>query len=601
MALYNEKTGAKIEGMTIADYDASFGAGKAAAAGFTETAPASAPAQPPASPTAPPTAPPTPGVNPQGVPYKNTNRSLISDTPQAGYIKGYDSDQAYKEVFVPKDIYVPGISPKKPSINPQTLGTTEKSITVPGATDTTGGAGAMVKGASTELAEVMKQITPPTTEAETKQQTLLDQMASLTGEQGQKAADQLTAEESANVPQLKQQFADINAQILSKSAEYNVLQTENQNKPITMSSIIGNERAILNAKAADIGLLQARAQGLQGQLETAQNTANRAIDLKYSTKDAELNTLQAQLNALQPTLNKEEKLRAQAQQIILDRQKQALEDTKTAEKNQTNYLLDLMTKYPDSKISLTDSISTAQSKVSNSKIYQQDTRLVNGILGAGGSAPSGGGGVIPTNITPQPTKISSTTQAIIDNPSLFNDLTPTNRGKVISELQSNGYDTSNLGLKGLSDTAIKEISQTQKALEDLIVLKNTINDNLEFIGPISGWQKLNPWSKARQVQADVDRVKQTVGKALEGGVLRKEDEEKYKKILAQLTDTPDTAIYKIDQIITSLQKDVANYKSLQQSGGRSVDVGGSLTKKSTSTSTSTGATSGGNSYTVTKQ
>ena len=46
------------------------------------------------------------------------------------------------------------------------------------------------------------------------------------------------------------------------------------------------------------------------------------------------------------------------------------------------------------------------------------------------------------------------------------------------------------------------------------------------------------------LQADVDRARQTVGKALGGGVLRKEDEDKYKKILATLNDTPETAVYK---------------------------------------------------------
>lgn len=175
--------------------------------------------------------------------------------------------------------------------------------------------------------------------------------------------------------------------------------------------------------------------------------------------------------------------------------------------------------------------------------------------------------------------LSDTTQAIINNPSLFDDLTPTEKGKVITQLQNSGYDTSNLGLKGLTDTAIANVAQTQKALEDLDLLKTTIKDNLQYIGPISGLQALNPWSKARQVQADVDRVKQTVGKALEGGVLRKEDEEKYKKILATLTDTPETAIYKLDALTSSLQRDVENYKTLQGASGKSLDVRASLQKK----------------------
>lgn len=174
--------------------------------------------------------------------------------------------------------------------------------------------------------------------------------------------------------------------------------------------------------------------------------------------------------------------------------------------------------------------------------------------------------------------LSPMTQSIINNPSLFDDLTPTAKGAVISQLQLQGYDTTNLGTKGLSDTAIKELAQTQKALSDLDELRKIIVGNEQLIGPITGLQRFNPYSKARKIQADVDRVRQTVGKALEGGVLRKEDEDKYKKILATLADTPDTAIYKIDALVSSIQRDIENYKGLQQAGGKSLDVKKSLQK-----------------------
>ncbi|MBP7835116.1 hypothetical protein KA025_03460, partial [Candidatus Saccharibacteria bacterium] len=36
--------------------------------------------------------------------------SLISSTPQAGYIQGYDTNNNYSPVYVPKGQYVPGIS-----------------------------------------------------------------------------------------------------------------------------------------------------------------------------------------------------------------------------------------------------------------------------------------------------------------------------------------------------------------------------------------------------------------------------------------------------------------------------------------------------------
>lgn len=251
----------------------------------------------------------------------------------------------------------------------------ENNLNIPGATAGTDLAGALVAGATTSIAEIIKALTPPQTEADTKQQSLLDAMTSLVGDEAKKAADQLTAEQAAGLPDLRKSFADINGQILTKTAEYNALQVANQNKPITMDSIIGNDRAILNAKAADIGLLTAKAQALQGQISTAQDTVNRSIDLKYSTIEAQLKVYQAQLDALKPTLDKEQKAQADARQLIIDDAKQKLADTKAAEKAQTGFVLDLAVKYPDAGINLSDTPAVAQSKVKNSKIYAQATRL----------------------------------------------------------------------------------------------------------------------------------------------------------------------------------------------------------------------------------
>ena len=156
---------------------------------------------------------------------------------------------------------------------------------------------------------------------------------------------------------------------------------------------------------------------------------------------------------------------------------------------------------------------------------------------------------------------------IIQNPGLFEQLTASEKARVAPALQQAGF--SNFG-KPLSDTAIKEISQSESALNNLADLRQKVKDNISYVGPISGLAALNPYSKARQIQADIDRIRQNVGKALEGGVLRKEDEEKYKKILATLNDTPETALYKIDQLIQSIQRDVENYKNNQKLGGRNV-------------------------------
>lgn len=160
-------------------------------------------------------------------------------------------------------------------------------------------------------------------------------------------------------------------------------------------------------------------------------------------------------------------------------------------------------------------------------------------------------------------------QTVLQNPSLFNQLTPTDKARVAPQLNSLGFTAFG---KPLSDVAIKEITQTETAIEALNDLKSSIQNNEDLLGPIRGLAALNPYSEARQLQADVDRIRQVVGKALEGGVLRKEDEEKYKKILATLVDTPTTALYKINQLIADLTRNVETYKNNQALAGRNIST-----------------------------
>ena len=157
--------------------------------------------------------------------------------------------------------------------------------------------------------------------------------------------------------------------------------------------------------------------------------------------------------------------------------------------------------------------------------------------------------------------------AVIDNPELWNQMTSTEKARIAPTLNSLGFSAFG---KPLSDTAIKEITQSETAVEQLNELKKIVEENPEYIGPISGLQSLWPWSEAKQVQAKIDLVKQMVGKSLEGGVLRKEDEEKYKKILATMFDTPETAMSKINGLISTLTSNITTYKNKQALSGRNV-------------------------------
>ena len=66
---------------------------------------------------------------------------------------------------------------------------------------------------------------------------------------------------------------------------------------------------------------------------------------------------------------------------------------------------------------------------------------------------------------------------------------------------------------------------------------------------LTGWG-----TEAKQKQAQIDRVKQVIGKALEGGVLRKEDEAKYEKILPTIKDSPELVRAKLNGLVAAIEK-----------------------------------------------
>jgi hypothetical protein len=105
-----------------------------------------------------------------------------------------------------------------------------------------------------------------------------------------------------------------------------------------------------------------------------------------------------------------------------------------------------------------------------------------------------------------------------------------------------------------------------RVLDDL---DKTLDGNTDIGGPILGQiTTRNPYAtKTQAVQAQIDATRQMVGKFLEGGVLRKEDEYKYKRILPTLTDTPEVRKQKINIVRDLVQKKYnENLNSFGQAG-----------------------------------
>lgn len=102
------------------------------------------------------------------------------------------------------------------------------------------------------------------------------------------------------------------------------------------------------------------------------------------------------------------------------------------------------------------------------------------------------------------------------------------------------------------DTSLDDLNVLNKALTETATATGTsaaIGAGVPaWVTDMTGWG-----TDAKKRQGVIDRVKQVIGKTLEGGVLRKEDEYKYEKILPTIKDTPELAKSKLqglEQAIT---------------------------------------------------
>lgn len=128
------------------------------------------------------------------------------------------------------------------------------------------------------------------------------------------------------------------------------------------------------------------------------------------------------------------------------------------------------------------------------------------------------------------------------------------------------------GGRNVTSGDASDIADFDTSLDDVNVLRNTIapidektgkpkntgaTGNAAKVGAMTpNWvTDLTGWgTDAKKKQAVIDRVKQVIGKTLEGGVLRKEDEYKYEKILPTIGDTGEVVRSKLDGLDAAVTK-----------------------------------------------
>lgn len=129
-----------------------------------------------------------------------------------------------------------------------------------------------------------------------------------------------------------------------------------------------------------------------------------------------------------------------------------------------------------------------------------------------------------------------------------------------------------------SSTVATALTDVQSSLSELNKLSSAIQSGNGEVSPIVGTlRSLNPYDvDQKTLLAMIDKTRQIVGKALEGGVLRKEDEAKYRKILPTTSDTKEVALNKIAMIREQLQERMSNYSGLVGAGSQTDDLTSAL-------------------------
>ena len=271
----------------------------------------------------------------------------------------------------------------------------ESPIKIASSTSNTNLADSTVAGADTTakgIQDYIKLLTPPESDASTGVKNLINSITSdLEGLKG-RGATQLSEEEAQGVNAKKQILQNAQTELNQKLAEYKSIQAKYQQlnasvegKAITMGSIVGSQaqvnkamQAELNVKSSEIAMIQANVAGAQGNLKLAQDSADRAVDLKYEdTKDA-IDIRLKQLELMEGNLEKEEKTRSDAIALYLNDQKTKLATQVANEKDKNATLLNLFQKYSDVQgFNLaTDTLESLGQKIkATSAIYKKETQV----------------------------------------------------------------------------------------------------------------------------------------------------------------------------------------------------------------------------------
>lgn len=208
-------------------------------------------------------------------------------------------------------------------------------LTLPQPANTITQADSTIAGAgqtSKTIQDYLNKLETPKTALDNTQQAYIDRLNQLYGSNVGKAQETANLEDTSGLNTLKKQLADLNGQILTKNAEYVKLRDTTEQNSNLKGSFSAKDTQLARAQAADVGLLQARAMGLQGQVGAAQDAIERAINLKYQGIEEEITAKEKQMALIAPLLTAQQAKQAKAQEMMLADEKERITEQKAKAK-----------------------------------------------------------------------------------------------------------------------------------------------------------------------------------------------------------------------------------------------------------------------------
>lgn len=329
-------------------------------------------------------------------------------------------------------------------------------------------------------------------------------------------------EQAQGIPGLQKSQQDLAARLKALQNEATAipmqLQLDSEGRGITGAGLRPIEAAALRKNAIAALTTSSMLEASRGNLTLALDLVERAVAQKFDPIKEQIAVAKDNLDLIinDPKTSLEDKNRALKQKEIQDAKERAINQQ---ESNQQNVLKIAA----DAAANGADALTLDRISKATNPIQALEIASASGVYQKAQESP-----------TPSLTgKIGSLTQAVISNPSLFYNFTPTQKGQVVAELQGSGYDISGLQNSKLTAGQQDDIAQMN-------TVSNLINDILAYgksgslpgVGAFGAGTLMSLGAQlgfgsdeGQQVRALIGNIKGTIAK-LRGGTSFTTNEEK---------------------------------------------------------------------------